>query len=102
MVLNHLEHKFVESAYIEKYEQPSMVDPSDELDAKELEFIIELAISRMPDQRRRIYTMSKVDYKDNEEIAEELGITKKTVENQLSLALKDIRNALSLVILFFI
>jgi RNA polymerase sigma-70 factor (ECF subfamily) len=100
--LNYLEHKFVEESYIANYSQHMIINPEGELDAKELEFLVQLAVGRMPEQRRKIYIMSRVENLEKEEIAEKLKLTKKTVENQLSLALKDIRKILSLAVVFFI
>lgn len=46
-----------------------------------------------------IYRMSREQHLKNEEIAQRLGIQKKTVENHLNLALKEIKKALYLMIL---
>jgi RNA polymerase sigma-70 factor (ECF subfamily) len=99
--LNYLKHKFVEESYIANYPQLTSTNPEEELDAKELEFLIQLAVDRMPEQRRKIYIMSHVENLEKEEIAEKLGLTKKTVKNQLSLAMNDIRKIISLASLFF-
>lgn len=100
--LNHLEHRFVEKSFIAGYNRPVETNPEEKLDAEELLFLVRLAVCRMPEQRRRIFTMSRVDNLEKEEISERLGLTKKTVENQLSLALKDIRKVLYLAVAFFI
>ena len=42
--------------------------------------------------------MSREQHLKNEEIASRLGIQKKTVENHLNLALKDIKNELFLIL----
>ena len=42
--------------------------------------------------------MNREQHLKNEEIASRLGIQKKTVENHLNLALKDIKNALFLIL----
>lgn len=43
--------------------------------------------------------MSREQHLKNEEIAQQLGLQKKTVENHLNLALKEIKKALYLMIL---
>lgn len=68
---------------------------------REKELIIKTFVDTMPDQRRRIFNMSRYQGIPNEKIAEILHISKKTVENHLTLALKDIRNLLSAFIIFF-
>ena len=70
-----------------------------ELNAKELELIIAIAVERMPSQRRKIYQMSREQGLSNENIARELNISKRTVENHLSQALADIRKILFWVII---
>ena len=66
--------------------------------AQELELLVELAVEKMPPQRRKIYRMSRDQGLKNEEIAERLHISKRTVENHLTQALADIRNLLLLAI----
>jgi RNA polymerase sigma-70 factor (ECF subfamily) len=102
MALNYLEHKFVEKSYMIGYDQPAETDLEENLNAEELLFLVRLAVSRMPTQRRKIFIMSRVYNLEKEKISEKLGLAKKTVENQLSLALKDIREALYLTFIFFI
>ena len=63
--------------------------------AKEKELIIRLTVCRMPEQRRRIFEMSRYMGMDNQTIATTLNISKKTVENHLTLALKTLRSMLT-------
>ena len=59
-------------------------------------------INKMPVQRKKRDKLSREEDMNNGEIAEILGVSKKTVENQLSLALKDLRNAVNLFNTFFL
>lgn len=98
--LNHLEHRYLKNSYEANYKQSSTTStPEEELNAKELELLVQLALEKMPEQRRKIYIMSKVEDKEVMKIAEDLGLTKKTVYNQLSLALKDIRSVIMVLLL---
>lgn len=63
--------------------------------AQEQELIIRLVVCRMPEQRRRVFEMSRYMGMDNQTIATTLNISKKTVENHLTLALKTLRSALA-------
>ena len=60
-----------------------------------------MVVENMPEQRQAVYRMSREQYLKNDEIAIKLGLQKKTVENHLNLALKDIKKAL-LLLLFII
>ena len=53
------------------------------------------AIDELPEKCREIFLMSKRDGYSNEEIADELGISIKTVKNQMTKALSRLRESLS-------
>ena len=99
--------------YIEKSRKINYSAPSSLLDiptketleellfAKELNDLINLAIDKMPAQRKTIFTMSRKESLSNQEIAEHLNISKRTVEAHISAALADIRKVIPLLLLFF-
>lgn len=91
-----------ETSPIETYSDISTSEALEEtLFAKELEELIDLTIERMPCQRKTIFIMSRKEGLTNQEIAERLTISKRTVETHISAALSDIRKVLSLLLLFF-
>lgn len=96
MIYDHYEHSLVEENYKEKLSlKPSYTDLiEDELYAKDLELLIDISISQMPEQRRRIFRMSRKEGLSNEEIADQLHINKRTVENHITQALADLRKAI--------
>ncbi len=51
-------------------------------------------VQNLPEQRRKIYQLSREEGLSHKEIAEQLNISVKTVENQITLALKSIRQKL--------
>ena len=79
-------------------EKTDAVTPHDNLVASDTQLLIEMVVENMPEQRQTIYRMSREQHLKNEEIASRLGIQKKTVENHLNLALKDIKNELFLIL----
>jgi len=100
--LNYLEHKYIGDIYLESCPIELELTIEGELYAREMELLEQLTINQMPPQRKTVYEMSRKKGLKNEEIAISLGISKKTVENHLNLALKEIRKALSLFSLFFL
>lgn len=61
----------------------------------EAEMIVRDKVERMPRQRKAVFTMSRYRGMSNKEISQELGISEKTVERHISLALSDLRKNLS-------
>ena len=55
----------------------------------------------MPQKRQQVFRMSREEGKTNEEIARELGISKKTVENHINAALRELRKLISCISIFF-
>jgi RNA polymerase sigma-70 factor (family 1) len=75
----------------------------DELyEMEELESNIKEAISKLPEQRRIIFQMSRYEGLSNKEISEKLDISLQTVKNQVSQALKFIRKSLKNFYLLFL
>ena len=86
---------------LENMPEENSYDIEKELEAKDLSAYIDLLIAELPPQRQKIYKMSRESGMNNEEIARELGINKRTVENHLSQALTDIRKALFITFILF-
>ena len=92
----------VEQSYLSNYKPNEDVDTPEEIYfAQEIKLLIEMTVTQMPAQRRRIYILSRDKGISNEDIANQLNISKKTVENQLSLAFKEIRKVVSVFFLLF-
>lgn len=66
----------------------------EDLNLKELNTEIQTCISRLPDQCKKVYNLSRTDNMKNREIADKLGINIKTVEKHISKALYEIREHL--------
>ena len=64
---------------------------------EELYSFIMNEIGSMPEQRRRVFVMSRVDGLNNSEIAQRLGISKRTVETHISLALAQLKKLLPII-----
>ena len=95
--------KYVHDTYLNSSQEIEYSSTSEEdLIAKELGLLIDDIVGKMPEQRKMIYTLSRQEGLSNAEIAIQLNTTKRNVESQLSLALKEIRKAISCFLLSFL
>jgi RNA polymerase sigma-70 factor (ECF subfamily) len=66
----------------------------DKINLRQLEEAIEASVMELPERCREIFRMSRYQNMSIKEIAGKLGISHKTVENQLTAALKHLRKSL--------
>ena len=74
--------------------ESSNQDASNQMIASELENDIQKAINELPQQCRTIFQMSRFEQLKYQQIADQLNISVKTVENQMGKALKVLRSKL--------
>ncbi len=77
-----------------KLSNSDTIEPTDVLQAAEIQFLVQEVISIMPEKRRLVYELSRRDGLKYSEIAEKLGVSVKTVEAHLSKALEQLRQQL--------
>ena len=68
--------------------------PDDILQGKEFKEIVMKAIDKMPDRCRAVFLLCKMDGNTHLEVAHLMGISTKTIENQMTKALKILRSEL--------
>ncbi|MEP1095056.1 MAG: RNA polymerase sigma-70 factor [Cyclobacteriaceae bacterium] len=100
--LNHLKHLKVVESHAKMTTQPEASDPTDFIEMDELQEKIESALAQLPEKRRQIFEMSRFEEKKYHEIAKELDISIKTVETQMSRALKVMREVLGSYLMYLI
>lgn len=96
--LNHIKHLKVKQKYhnyIELEIQETPKSGYDILFEKQLEDIINTAINKLPEKRKEIFVLSRFKNLKYHEIAKKLDISIKTVESNMSKALKFLREELS-------
>lgn len=76
-------------------ETPTVPAAADNLEYEDTRSLIQTAIDALPERCRIIFCMSRFDEKSHKEIAAELGISTKTIENQMTRALKALRSAVA-------
>jgi RNA polymerase sigma-70 factor (family 1) len=75
-----------------------------DIEARELEEILDRTISALPEKCREVFYLSRFESLSNKAIAQQLNISPKTVENQISKALKSLRTSVeqSALLVFFL
>lgn len=105
-IFNILKHRKIEKDYMSRImkecKDEICYDIYGKLYEKELMVLIYLTVENMPEQRRKIFRMNKDKGMTASEIAETLGLSVRTVERHIYLAMKDIRNITLLFLLFML
>lgn len=103
--IDHLRRKLLEQEAKEKIQKEfdlSLQMKYDSLEAfdtdwkseQQIGVLIETALNSLPERCREIFIKSKIEGKKQKEISEELGISIKTVEAQITIAYKKMKEAL--------
>lgn len=96
--LNYCEHetvRFVYTDYILARQQEADNYEAEQQDARFLEEYLKEIVAKMPPVRRKVFVMSRYKHMTNKEIAKELGISEKTVEVHITLALRELRERMN-------
>ena len=103
--IDFLRHRMVEQIYSENIQQ----EYNEELNVKlfalesfdhnfsseeQIEILLRNAIDKLPERCRLIFIKSRIEGKKYKELAEELNLSVNTVEGQISIALKKLREEL--------
>ena len=100
-IFNHFRRSKYKKQLLEKLNEVNRKYKIDEsYEKKELKVHIKDAISKLPEQRRLIFQMSRYEGLSNKEISDNLNISLQTVKNQISESLKFIRKSLKNLYLF--
>lgn len=95
--LNYLEHLKIRNEYQEKILQKGDISGMltwEYYVEAELRQHIETAIGHLPPQARKIFLMNRFDHHTTAQIAAELGLSPRTVEKHLEVALKNLKKEL--------
>lgn len=107
-ILNFVKSERVRSAYAESFMKfrDSLFDDStnEQMNLNDLKLLVEKSIEELPEKCREVFRMSRSQHLSIQEIALQLNISHKTVENHLTKALKHLRGSLGdfmAIIVFF-
>ncbi len=107
-IYDFIRRKNIENAFQEFSKANYSTDSNNTWDTiifEEMQTRINSLVAQMPEQRKKIFKLSKNKGLSNDEIAQELNLSKRTVENQLYRALlflkEHLRNQSAIALLFF-
>ncbi|MEA5129899.1 MAG: RNA polymerase sigma-70 factor [Proteiniphilum sp.] len=107
-VFNRIKRKNIESNYINSQinlsspeDMTEFKDPLNEVYLEEMQLLLKLSLEQMPDKRRQVFEMSRFEHLSNNDIAEKMDLSVRTVEQHIYLALKDLKK-LFFIAFFFI
>lgn len=97
IAFNIIKKHFRQKARFKKFANEELLEDltsetSQQIDYNSLKSYILSLAEALPEKRRNVFIKSRFEGFSNKEIADKFGLTKKTVENHLNLALKEIRN----------
>ena len=102
-ILDHFSKQKVREKYVDSMknfagQSQSVILPDYRIREKQLSAAIEAEISLLPEKMRIVFELSRKTYLSHSEIAAQLGISEKTVNRQISNALKILRSRLGLFV----
>ena len=103
LCINYIQHNKTKIRYAQKVisETENNYADNDSYPEIELSQIIEESINSLPEKRKEIFRLSRQEGLKYHEIADKLNISIKTVETQITLALKTLRDKLKNYSTFF-
>lgn len=88
----NMQEKHLKNIILDRNDEENL---ENEINSVELQYKIFEAIEKLPSKCRRIFKMNRLEGFKNDEIAAQLNLSKRTVETQISKALKILRTKLS-------
>ena len=95
--LNYLNQRNIQDKHLKNIDLERVDEDNleSEISSVELQYRIHQIIEELPARCRKIFKMNRLEGIKNEEIATQLNLSKRTVETQISKALKILRKRLS-------
>ena len=82
-------------------ERMDMIPADALLEEREMNLQVARAVAALPEKCREVYKLSREEELSHKEIASKLNISTKTVENQITIALKRVRSSLNTFVMLF-
>lgn len=92
-LVDQLRKDVVRSNYINQLEKTITQSYTEQVDERDTLKHVTKAIEQLPPARKMVFKLSRFNYLSNNEIAQILAISTKTVENHITLAIKQLRKS---------
>lgn len=99
--IDYCRRKHIHISIADNYDDLGDTAPDEEFFAREKNIQYLNCLQKMPERRREVFTLSREQGLSNEEISRRLGISRKTVENHINAALRELRKVVSSITVFF-
>lgn len=102
-VINALAHRHIKTNYLEslqEYIDAGLHTTDEAVIVRDLAEQIEKEVNRMPKKMREVFQLSRNSNLSHKEIAEQLGISDKTVKKQVGNAIKILKDNINFIILW--
>lgn len=106
--INFIKHKRIAEEYKESVIEKSLIEELFQTDStlepiyyKEAELLIQLVLSRLPERRREIFILSRLENMSYQEIAEKLNISVRTVEHQIYRTMLELKKTIFIAFFFY-
>lgn len=95
-VLNRIKHRRIADGYASQpHEATASYEPAEAFSTREMAAMIRATLAGMPPLRRKIFLMSRSRGMTYQQIAEAVGVSHKTVQYHIGIALRALRQALA-------
>ena len=108
LIMDELQLRLKKKAYLihlEKFFHVDEITSEQEADYNLLKSQIDEVVEELPEKRKQVYKLSREEGLSHKDISEKLNISVKTVENQITLAIKHLKSRLGrelLAVLLFV
>ena len=106
-IFNILRHKKISDRYRDIsfdesfiYEVTGLQNVYEHINCRDIMLLVHLVLEKMPQKRREIFEASRFKGMKNKEIAQKYGLSVRTVEHQIYLALSEMKKILHFFIIF--
>jgi RNA polymerase sigma-70 factor (family 1) len=101
-LIDELRRDMIRNNYINQLEDTINFTYTDKLDERDALKHVTQAIELLPPTRKMVFKLSRFNHLTNIEISQMLGISPKTVENHINLAIKQLRNSVMTTLSFLL